>query len=110
VIPSVRRYTPRELSAALARGDDLQLVDVREPLEWDIGHLPGSVLIPRGELSARLAELDPDRPVVCICHHGIRSQQAAAVLAARGFDRVFDLAGGLERWALDVDPDFPRYG
>ena len=108
--PTLRRFTPRELSTALARGDDLQLVDVREPVEWEIGHLPGSVLIPRGELSVRLAELDPDRAVVCICHHGIRSQHAAAVLLARGFEQVFDLAGGLERWALEVDPTFPRYG
>lgn len=103
------RLTPAELRARLARGDDLQLVDVREPGEWAIGHLPGSVLIPRGELAARLSELDPARPVVCICHHGIRSLHAAALLHARGFEHVLDLSGGLERWAREVDPDFPRY-
>lgn len=104
------RVTPLELRASIARGDDLQLVDVREQVEWEIGHLPGSVLIPRGELVSRLGELDPTRPVVCICHHGIRSAHAAAVLAAHDFEDVRDLAGGLERWALEVDPAFPRYG
>ncbi|MCY2960139.1 MAG: rhodanese-like domain-containing protein [Planctomycetota bacterium] len=104
------RLTPLELRTRIARGDDLQLVDVREPREWAIGHLPGSVLIPRGELAGRCAELDPARPVVCICHHGVRSLHAAALLSARGFAHVFDLAGGLERWALEADPTFPRYG
>ena len=104
------RLTPLELRARLARGDDLQLVDVREPCEWALGHLPGSVLIPRGELAARLSELDPDRPVVCICHHGVRSLQSAALLRARGFAQVYDLAGGLDRWSLEADPGFPRYG
>ncbi len=105
-----QRLSPRELADRLARGDELQLVDVREPVEWAIGHLPGSVLIPRGSLASRAQELDPDRPVVCICHHGIRSQAAAAFLSGRGFGLVFDLAGGLDRWALEVDPGFPRYG
>jgi rhodanese-related sulfurtransferase len=105
-----QRLTPRQLAERIARGDDLQLVDVREPAEWAIGHLEGSVLIPRGELSSRAQELDPQRPVVCICHHGIRSQAAAAFLSRRGFDLVSDLAGGLDRWALEVDPAFPRYG
>lgn len=103
------RLTPRELHERIARGDDLQLVDVREPSEWAIGHLPGSVLIPRGELASRAHELDPDRTTVCVCHHGVRSLQAAAFLAARGFDDVLDLAGGLDRWVDDVDPTFPRY-
>jgi rhodanese-related sulfurtransferase len=104
-----RRLTPFELRERIERGDDLQLVDVREPDEWAIGHLPGSILIPRGDLIARRDELDRERPVVCICHHGIRSAHAAAVLAAHGFRDVRDLAGGLERWAMDVDPEFPRY-
>ena len=103
------RVTPRELFARLARGDDLQLLDVREPDEWAIGHLPGSILIARGDLVAHLDELDPARTVVCICHHGVRSLHAAAVLRAHGFEDVLDLAGGLERWTLDVDRSFPRY-
>lgn len=103
------RVTPAELRDLLARGADVQIVDVREPVEWAIGHLPGSVLIPRAELARRAGELDPARPTVCVCHHGIRSLHAAALLRALGFDRVRDLAGGLERWALEVDAGFPRY-
>ncbi len=104
------RCTPAELHAAIERGDDLQLVDVREPVEWAIGQLPGSILIALGDLGARAEELDPERPVVCICHHGVRSLRAAGLLVGRGFTDVRDLAGGLERWSRDVDPEFPRYG
>lgn len=105
----IERLTPSELRARLERGDDLQLLDVREPDEWAIGRLPGSILIPRGELVARLDELDPSRTVVCVCHHGVRSLHAAAILRAHGFEDVLDLAGGLDRWTSEVDPEFPRY-
>ncbi len=105
-----RRIEPRELARLLEAGEDLQLVDVREPAEWAIGHIAGSVLVPRGEIPSRIEELDPERTVVCICHHGIRSAQVAGFLASRGFGRVLDLAGGLERWSLEVDPRLPRYG
>ncbi|MBL8863322.1 MAG: rhodanese [Planctomycetes bacterium] len=104
-----QRIGPAELLARLARGDELVLLDVREPREFALGALPGSRLIPRGELAARVAELDPERETVCICHHGVRSLQAAAFLRTRGFRCVLDLAGGLERWALEADPLFPRY-
>ena len=105
-----RRIAPRELRERLARGDDLLLLDVREPHEFEIAHLSGSVLIPRGELSARLDELDAHRTIVCICHHGIRSLQAAAFLRGRDFPEVMDLEGGLDRWSIEVDPGLPRYG
>jgi rhodanese-related sulfurtransferase len=105
-----RRIAPRELRDRLARGDDLVLLDVREPHEFEIARLSGSVLIPRGELSRRLDELDPERTIVCICHHGIRSLQAAAFLRTRDFPDVMDLEGGIDRWSIEVDPALPRYG
>ena len=105
----IERLAPRELAARLAAGEDLVLLDVREPHEHALGLLAGSLAIPRGELSARQDELDPDRPIVCICHHGVRSLHAARFLASRGFARVLDLAGGLDRWSIEVDPGFPRY-
>ncbi len=108
--PSVRPLAPRELGDRLARGDDLFLLDVREPHEFEFAHLAGSVLIPRGELASRIGELDPNRTIVCICHHGIRSLQAAAFLAARDFSEVMNLEGGLDRWSIEVDPALPRYG
>ena len=100
---------PRELARRIARGDALVLLDVREPAELAICRIRGSRAIPLGELARRAGELDPDQPIVCICHHGIRSANAAAVLAAQGFESVFNLSGGIERWALEVDPSLARY-
>ena len=85
------------------------LLDVREVDEWQLCRIPGSTWIPMGELSVRHAELDPDRPVVCICHHGIRSANVANALERLGFDHVYNLTGGVDRWADDVDPTMPRY-
>jgi len=107
---SPRRIAPRDLCARLARGDDLLLLDVREPDEFEFAHLAGSVLIPRGDLAARSGELDPNRAIVCICHHGVRSLQAAALLVSRDFTDVMDLEGGLDRWSIEVDRALPRYG
>jgi rhodanese-related sulfurtransferase len=86
-----------------------QLIDVREPWEYETCHLSGSALVPMRELVARIDEIDSARPVVCICHHGGRSAQVAHYLETRGMTQVFNLSGGLERWSLEVDPSFPRY-
>lgn len=93
----------------LAAGEALVLLDVREADEHALGTLPGSTLLPLSELSLRVAELDPDRPVVCICHHGVRSASVAQALDRLGFEQVYNLVGGLDRWAREVDPAFPRY-
>jgi rhodanese-related sulfurtransferase len=73
--------------------------------------LPGarSLHIPMNEVPARLAEIDPAQPVVCICHHGARSAQVVAFLRRQGCQRVYNLAGGLDAWSLRVDPTVPRY-
>lgn len=101
--------TPLELQARLAAGDDLVLLDVREPRELAICRIDGAVEIPMSELSVRHVELDPDRPTVCICHHGIRSAQVAAALAHMEFAELYNLSGGIDRWAADVDPTMARY-
>jgi adenylyltransferase/sulfurtransferase len=85
------------------------LLDVREPHEWDIAHVDGAMLIPLGELPARLGELDPHLPIVTYCHRGVRSQRAREILAAAGFGGVRSLAGGIDAWARDVDPGMARY-
>ena len=105
----VRVLRPTELRARLDAGDELVLLDVREPDELAICALEGAVHVPLGELMSRLQELDPDRPTVCICHHGIRSASAAGYLAAQDFDEVYNLAGGVEAWAVEVDPEMRRY-
>jgi adenylyltransferase/sulfurtransferase len=101
--------TPRELAARLARGDDVQLIDVREPYEWEIARIEGARLIPLGSLAGSLDELDPHRETVVHCHHGIRSAAAAELLRGAGFQRVLNLAGGIARWSDEVDPSMAQY-
>jgi rhodanese-related sulfurtransferase len=85
------------------------LLDVREP--WEFAHcaIEGAVSMPMGGVPGRTGELDADRDIVCICHHGMRSQQVAMFLGSRGFERVFNLSGGIHAWAEQVDPQMPRY-
>jgi molybdopterin/thiamine biosynthesis adenylyltransferase/rhodanese-related sulfurtransferase/molybdopterin converting factor small subunit len=86
-----------------------QLIDVREPGEWQIAHLPNAKLIPRATLDHRLAEVAQNRPVVVYCKSGRRSADAVRFLSARGFTNVRSLAGGLDAWAETVDRKMPRY-
>jgi rhodanese-related sulfurtransferase len=86
-----------------------QLLDVREPWEIATCALAGSISIPMGEIPARLDALDPDRPVVCICHHGVRSLHVAHFLSRQGFGQLFNLAGGIDAWAREVDPAMAVY-
>ncbi len=104
-----RPLMPADLKVRLDAGDEIVLLDVREHEEIAICALPGVTHIPLGELSVRLPELDPDTEIVCICHHGIRSAHAAAGLAGIGFDNLWNLTGGMDRWSCDVDPSMPRY-
>ncbi len=107
----VAEIAPRELAARLARGEPTFLLDVREAWEHARVALPGSVLVPLRELPARHAALapSPDALVVTVCHHGVRSLDAASFLAARGWSGVVSLAGGIDAWARDVDVTMPRY-
>jgi adenylyltransferase/sulfurtransferase len=107
--PSGAEITTRELQAALAGDPTTAILDVREPHEFEIAHLPGTTLIPLRELPARLAELDAHSNLVVLCHHGVRSLQAVEVLRAAGFDRARSLAGGIDAWAEEVDPSVARY-
>jgi sulfur-carrier protein adenylyltransferase/sulfurtransferase len=101
--------TPRELTSRLARGEDLQLIDVREQFEWDIARLPGARLVPLATLPDAIDTLDPTREVVVYCKGGSRSRAAATHLADAGFARVANLSGGILRWREEVDPTLPRY-
>jgi len=98
-----------ELHAARAAGRPLTLVDVREQVEWDIVHLDGAQLIPMRELPGRLAELDPLGDLVVFCHHGSRSLAAVEFLRAAGFSHARSLAGGIDGWAEEIDPEMVRY-
>ena len=106
---SVGEMTPRELAERLARGDAIDVIDVREPYEWEIARIPGARLVPLGSLAQAAPSLDRARDIVLHCHHGIRSAQAAALLRAAGLTRVWNLAGGIERWSDEVDPRVRKY-
>jgi len=105
------RVSASELRARLDRGEDLLLLDVREPHEVETACIESSLRVPLAELEARLGELSAwkERTVVVHCHHGPRSERACALLRAHGFRRVEDLVGGIEAWSLTVDPGVPRY-
>jgi adenylyltransferase/sulfurtransferase len=112
-IGSAGGLSGREIEAAalaerLRRPDPPLVLDVRERWEWEIAHIDGSRLVPLGELPARLAELSTGAEVVTVCHTGIRSLMAQQLLQSAGF-RARSLAGGVEGWALEVDPGMPRY-
>jgi adenylyltransferase/sulfurtransferase len=109
--PGLRETSVADLKAALASGEDLLLLDVREPPEHARARIEGARLLPLGQLEARLGELDAwrARRVVVHCHHGGRSAAACAFLREHGFQRVENLAGGIDAWSLAVDPSVPRY-
>ncbi len=95
-----------ELSSEL---EAVQLIDVREPHEWQIARLPGAQLIPLRELPGRVDELARDRKVVVYCHHGIRSRHAVEYLRNEGLSNSSSLRGGIDAWSREVDADVPRY-
>jgi adenylyltransferase/sulfurtransferase len=101
--------TPSELAAMLRRGDAFDLIDVREPREWEVARIPGARLVPLATLPEALATLDRSRELVVHCKSGARSARAARLLEAAGFRRVRNLAGGILRWSEEVDPAVPKY-
>ena len=99
----------RELAEALSRGDDVQIVDVREAHELAIARFPSALHVPLGTLPARVKELPTSRTLVLACHHGQRSQRALEWLRAQGFTRLQNLTGGIDAWSREVDSTVPRY-
>ncbi|HEY2456183.1 MAG TPA: molybdopterin-synthase adenylyltransferase MoeB [Candidatus Acidoferrum sp.] len=104
----VPEITPRELHDRLERGDDLFILDVREPHEYQICNLKGH-LIPLGELPRRVHELDSSREIVAHCRSGKRSAEAVDFLRKAGFRKIHNLRGGILSWSTEVDPSVPRY-
>ena len=86
------------------------LLDVREPWEYTLASIPGSILMPMGDVPSRAhQELDPDQPIVVLCHHGMRSLSVTMWLREQGFEHVQSLAGGIDRWSRVIDASIPRY-
>jgi len=105
---SVPEITPKELKARLDRGDDLLILDVREPHEYQIANLQG-YLIPLGDLPRRVNELDSSREIVAHCRSGKRSADAVDFLRQAGFRKIWNLKGGILAWSDEVDPKVPKY-
>jgi adenylyltransferase/sulfurtransferase len=101
--------TVQELKERLDAGEPLTLLDVRNPQEYEVARIPGTVLIPLHELQQRTDELDPAATIVVHCHHGGRSANAVAYLRSLGYEKAINLAGGIDAWSLEVDPSVPRY-
>jgi adenylyltransferase/sulfurtransferase len=108
---AIAEVSAAELHGRRERGEDLLLLDVREPDEYARAHIEGALLVPMGELEARREELLAwrERPVVVHCHSGGRSARACETLSDWGFQKVENLSGGIDAWSLTVDPDVPRY-
>ncbi|APB33111.1 Rhodanese-related sulfurtransferase [Gloeomargarita lithophora Alchichica-D10] len=109
----INQVSGTDLAQRLAQTPDLQLLDVREWWEVERAKLPGCLHLPLSEFSqwsTQMQELlDPKQPVVVVCHHGVRSAQVCAWLLSQGYPQVENLAGGLDAYALQVDPGLPRY-
>ncbi|MBX3177266.1 MAG: molybdopterin-synthase adenylyltransferase MoeB [Candidatus Hydrogenedentes bacterium] len=101
--------TVQEMKARLDRGDDFDILDVRNPEEWQICRIDGAILIPVGELPARLDELDPAREILVHCKSGVRSAKAVGILREAGFQNVSNVRGGIQEWARRIDPSMPLY-
>jgi sulfur-carrier protein adenylyltransferase/sulfurtransferase len=108
--PTKAQITAKELNEWIKRGDDVQIIDVREPFEYDIAKIPNTKLIPLRQVVSRAGEIDPSRTTVVHCKAGVRSAQAIAALQQSGFKgTLINLQGGILAWSNDVDPTVPRY-
>ena len=101
--------TVQKLREKQDAGTDIVLLDVREPEEVELVQLPNSVHIPMGDIPSRLHELDPDSEIVVYCHHGVRSLQVVHFLHQHDFEHIVSLAGGIDVWAIEIEPEMARY-
>ncbi len=101
--------TVRELKDRLDKGDKLFILDVREPHEYSMAKIEGSVLIPLGTLPTSLDKLNPEDEIISLCHKGMRSADAMGFLLQQGFSNVKNLVGGIDAWSCEIDGSVPRY-
>jgi sulfur-carrier protein adenylyltransferase/sulfurtransferase len=106
---AVPQIAVRELQRRMNSGQPFILLDVREPFEFEMARIEGANLIPLGELPARWQELDREKEIFVFCHSGMRSERAADFLRSTGFSKVANVAGGIDAWSEEIDPEVPRY-
>jgi adenylyltransferase/sulfurtransferase len=106
----MEEITATELKQKLERGEDVQIIDVREPAEYAVARIPNSIHIPLGQILNRMSEIDPTRETVVHCKMGGRSARAIEALTRAGFPgRLSNLKGGIIAWSNEVDPSVPKY-
>ena len=103
------QISPAEVAERLRAGQQLPLIDVRSREEWDSVHIEGTTFFTQELMQEIMTEWPKDREIVFLCHHGVRSLDAASYFAGHGFQRVRSLTGGIDAWSVEVDPDLPRY-
>jgi molybdopterin/thiamine biosynthesis adenylyltransferase/rhodanese-related sulfurtransferase len=108
-VSAIQEIQPSQLASRLKKGEQLEIIDVREPYEWDIGHIPGARLVPLATIAEEIPRLDKRRETILYCKMGSRSMRAAQQLAEAGVSDVRNLAGGILRWIDEVDPTMARY-
>ena len=101
--------SPAELKEKMESGSEFQLIDVREPIEHEMARIEGSRLLPLSRFPEWADTLDPETEIVFMCHHGIRSAQVCAYLSRQGYQRLYNLSGGIDAWSVEVDRSVPRY-
>lgn len=106
---SIVQLSALQLQEKMRQNLPLLLLDVREPHEYSYARIQGSQLMPLGLIPAQVKMLERDRDIVLICHHGMRSMQAAAFLNHAGFKRLYNLSGGIDAWSVECDSAVPRY-
>src|ERR1700694_4358217 len=108
-VNAIQEIQPSQLASRLKKGEQLEIIDVREPYEWEIGHIPGARLVPLAMIPEEIPHLDKRRETILYCKVGVRSVDAAQQLADAGVSEVRNLAGGILRWIDEVDPTMARY-
>jgi rhodanese-related sulfurtransferase len=103
------QISPKEVAARLHSGEQIPLIDVRSREEWDAVHVEGATFFTQELMQEIMSEWPKDREIIFVCHHGVRSLDAASYFAGHGFQHVRSMSGGLDAWSLDVDPELPRY-
>jgi rhodanese-related sulfurtransferase len=104
--------TPQEVQRRLAAGEKIALIDVREPAEFQLAQIEGAELVPMRMVPAELSRLDAvadEALLIVFCHHGVRSLNVVNWLRGQGVDACQSMAGGIDRWSLEIDPKVPRY-
>jgi rhodanese-related sulfurtransferase len=103
------QVSPGEVAQRLRSGEQLPLIDVRSREEWDAVHIDGATFFTQELMQEMMSEWPKDREIIFVCHHGIRSLDAASYFAGHGFQHVRSMTGGIDAWSVEVDPDLSRY-